>query len=57
MTDRPSARLKRRSERETLTFEVFDLEFDDDAARRQLAEDPAKFLTDLLAAEGHTNSG
>jgi hypothetical protein len=51
-----TARLKKRDETETLTFEVFDLELDD-ADRRRLAEDPRGFLNSLLEAEGATVNG
>jgi hypothetical protein len=51
-----AGKLKRRAETETLTFEVFDLDLDDDD-RQRLSDDPRGFLSNLLQEEGATVNG
>jgi hypothetical protein len=46
-----AGKLKQRAETEELTFEVFDLDLDNDD-RKQLSEDPRAFFTNLLDDEG-----
>jgi hypothetical protein len=48
-----AGKLKKQEESQTLTFEVFDLELDDDD-RQRLSDDPRGFLTNLLIEEGQT---
>ena len=46
-----ATKLNRRAETEDLTFEIFDLDLDENE-QAQLADDPRGFLTELLEAEG-----
>ena len=46
-----ASKLRKREKTETLEFEVFELDLDDDE-RRRLADDPRGFLTNLLKEEG-----
>jgi hypothetical protein len=46
-----AGKLKKQDGTETLTFEVFDLDLDDND-RQRLADNPREFLTNLLAEEG-----
>ncbi len=51
-----AGKLKKQDASHELTFEVFDLDLDDDD-RQRLADDPRGFLTKLLQEEGQTVNG
>jgi hypothetical protein len=48
-----AGKLKKQEKTETLTFEVFELDLDEDD-RQRLADNPRGFFTDLLKEEGQT---